>query len=323
MTRLRRIIIFSLFFFVIQVKSQTLRQLLINSDAICIVQKDSTEISRQFLSDAFEKIQTTSHVIVAEWLKPPKGTKIPQEIVCKNVSEPTYTLPSSGYGIGEVFDIQQIRYDFLFLKKEKKNYRLILSYSCIGPKANAIQEAIKKAIDISNLKSDAERYEASVDFILSEYILDDPANFLADGSYTELLPESTFVRYYKQKGIITDSTILNAANQQRLKKFIVSRFKKGESSYEYEKLVPLFYDHFKNEIDLAIANCLEVLLKRKEKESESEFDDTEYEIRKVLSILYDCNKSYNLKEYYYSDDDNVFLVAKNLIDEIKNRYSQE
>lgn len=323
MTRLGRIMIFGLFFFVIQVKSQTLRQLLINSDAICIVQKDSIEISRQFLSDAFEKIQTTSHVIVAEWLKPPKGTKIPQEIIYKNVSEPIYTLPSDGYGIGEVFDIQQIRYDFLFLKKEKKNYRLILSYSCIGPKANAIQEAIKKVIDISNLKSDAERYEASVDFILSEYIFDDPANFLADGSYTELLPESTFVRYYKQKGIITNSTILNAANQQRLKKFIVSRFKKGESSYEYEKLVPLFYDRFKNETDLAIANCLEVLLKRKEKEPESEFDDTEYEIRKVLSILYDCNKSYNLKEYYYSDDDNVFLVAENLIDEIKSRYSQE
>ncbi|WP_163407706.1 hypothetical protein [Flavobacterium ajazii] len=325
MARLGRIIILGLFFFVIQVRSQALRQLLINSDAICIVKRDSSITTNELLSDAFERIQTTSHVIVAEWLKPPKGKKIPQEIICKNVSEPAYTLQSNGYGIGEAFNNQEIRYDFLFLKKEKKNYRLILSYSCVGSKAYAIQEAIKKAIEISNLKEDKQRYAASVDFILSEYILNDLANFLADGSYTELMPESTFVRYYKQKGIITDSAILNAANQQRLKKFIISRFKKGESSYEYEKLVPLFYDRFKNETDLAIANCLEVLLKRKEKESESEseFGDNQYEIKKVLSILYACNKSYNLKEYYYSDDDNVFLVAKNLIDEIRKRYLQE
>ena len=31
----------------------------------------------------------------------------------------------------------------------------------------------------------------------------------------------------------------------------------------------------------------------------------------------------DLKEYYYSDDDNVTFVAKNLIEEIEDRYSEE
>ena len=322
MTHLKRITIFSLLFFAVQAQSQTLRQLLLNSDAICIIQKDSSTVSREFFSDAFEKIETTSHIIVAQWLKPPKGKKIPQEIVYKNVSEPGYTLQSNGYGLGEAFDVQNIRYDFLFLKKEKNTYRWMLSYSCHDSKAYAIQEAIKKAIAISDLKSDTERYAASVDFILSEYINGDPANFLADRSYTELMRESTFVRYYKQKRIITDTTTLNESNQQRLMHFIVSQLNKGESSYEYEQLVPLFYDHFAKETDLSIANCLKKVM-QKVKESESEPYDNRYDIQQVLSILYACNKSYNLKEYYYSDDDNVTFVAKNLIEEIEDRYSEE
>lgn len=62
---------------------------------------------------------------------------------------------------------------------------------------------------------------------------------------------------------------------------------------------------------------------QKVKESESEPYDNRYDIQQVLSILYACNKSYNLKEYYYSDDDNVTFVAKNLIEEIEDRYSEE
>lgn len=321
MTYLKRTIIFGFLFFITQANSQTLRQLITNSDVICIVQKDSVTSSSHFLGDAFERIERTNNVTVAQWLKPPKGKKIPQEIVYKTVSEPSYPFRSSNCGVGEVIASNEVYYDFLFLKKEKNNYIWLSSYFCTGAKADKVMQAINKVMKISDLKSDAERYAASVDFILGEFILGDPANFLEDGSYTELEPESVLVRYYKQKGIITDATILNESNQLRLMNFIVSQLNEGNCSYVHQNLVPMFYERFAKETDLAIANCLKKIT-QKAKTPDSEFDENHYDIGMVLSVLYACNKSYGLKDFYYSDED-VSSVTKNLIDEIEKRYAQE
>lgn len=98
-----------------------------------------------------------------------------------------------------VIDISKHYQDIFFIKKEKGQYKQVLTLSNVE---DALFQAYKKQITSSsnfeNIKNENERFSKTLDW------------FIENG----LLPDGEFIAYYKQKGITTDSILYTEKQYQ-------------------------------------------------------------------------------------------------------------
>jgi|GEM_PF-2112979 len=298
---------FLILFFLVnthQSKAQSLRSLILYSDAIVVAQESKTIEQNKFLSDYYESKKQQTNISIAEWLKTPLTKNLLKNIIVKDSTVVDFIIRRPE----PVESIEPHReyYNLYFLKKTGKIYQTLYSKQYQSADYDLLKKAIPRLLSIKKIKDTKQKFSATVDWILENSKTD---------SYYRILPiydldtTSVFMRFYKQKSVIDTNNILAPLQRKKLKEIIFSDTTGYQLAIRTE-LVHLFYKDFAKETDAFLIKFIE--------EQISDLRGNEWKIKSALETLYANNKSYNtmadlIDNYnWYSNSDNGEELRKKL-----------